>query len=241
MFVITGGGSGIGRALTESLVARGSRVLIVGRREQLLQETAKLSNSIDYIQADIASEVGLQSLVMRLKYENSLSGLIHNAGVIDPIMPMADLEPQAWRKILSINLDAPFFLTQALKQQLVGGRVLHVGSGAAYFPVAGWAPYCVSKAGLAMLTKCWQLECPEIAFASVMPGIIDTDMQAQIRASTSMQQDKYEFFLNLKKNHQLLSVQQVASYLTWLLLDIESTEFSSKEWDIYESYAKFPE
>lgn len=241
MFVITGGGSGIGRALTEALVARGYSVLIIGRRVEPLKDLVKSSSKVEYVCADVASPEGRSQIIQALSAYDKLEGLIHNAGIIDPIVPISALDDSAWRAIMATNLDAPFFLTKALKNKLLGGRVLHIGSGAAHFPVAGWAPYCVSKAGLSMLTRCWQLECPEIATACVMPGIIDTDMQATIRQSTHMTEEKHAFFVNLKHNQQLLSVTQVALFLTRLLLDIERTEYCSKEWDIYESFAEFPQ
>lgn len=241
MFVITGGGTGIGRALAKALVARSQSVLIVGRRPEPLKEMAHTSSQVEYVCADVSSPEGRMQIMSALQAHDKLAGLIHNAGIIDPILPMSELDESAWRAVMATNLDAPFFLTQALKNKLIGGRVLHIGSGAAHFPVGGWAPYCVSKAGLSMLTRCWQLECPEIATACVMPGIIDTDMQATIRASTRMTEEKHAFFVNLKQKQQLLSAKQVASFLTWLLLDVEKTEYCSKEWDIYESFAEFPQ
>ena len=235
MFVVTGGGSGIGGALAQALAARGREVLIVGRRESCLRDVAALSPKIQYFCADVASAEGRQSLVNHLVGHASLEGLVHNAGVIDPILPMAELRDEDWRAVMATNLDAPFFLTKALMHQLEDARVLHVGSGAAYFPVVGWAPYCVSKAGLSMLTQCFQLEYPSLAIASVMPGIIDTAMQASIRASTHMTKEKHDFFVDLKLKQQLLTVESVAAYLTWLLLDVEKSEYVSKEWDIYEA------
>ena len=82
---------------------------------------------------------------------------------------------------LATNLDAPLFLTQLLRSNLTGGRVLNVGSGAAHFAVAGWSAYCVAKAALYRLTDCWRHEIADISFTSVKPGIIDTPMQKEIR------------------------------------------------------------
>jgi benzil reductase ((S)-benzoin forming) len=241
VFVVTGGGSGIGRALTKALVVRGQSVMIVGRRVECLQEVSKFSSNISYISADVSTDEGLTKIVHALADSEKLKGLVHNAGIIDPILPMSDLSRTAWRNVMATNLDAPFFLTQALKEKLVGGRVLNIGSGAAYFPISGWAPYCVSKAGLSMLTRCWQLECPDVAFASVMPGIIDTDMQALIRQSMHMDEEKHAFFVRLKNTQQLLTVENVAAYLVWLLLDVDLSAYCSKEWDIYESFAESPD
>lgn len=125
------------------------------------------------------------------------------------------------------------FLTQRLYNKLANGRVLNIGSGAAYFPMKGWSAYCVSKAALSMLTRCWQLESEFIAFAHVMPGIIDTQMQATARSDSNIDNEKIDFYRRLKEHNRLISPETVAAFLTWLLLDIDSDTFSAQEWDIY--------
>jgi NAD(P)-dependent dehydrogenase (short-subunit alcohol dehydrogenase family) len=241
VFVITGGGSGIGRALALALNNLGHPVVIVGRRQSCLDEVVAQAQQIKACCADVATPFGRQTLVDYLRQFQRLQALVHNAGMIEPICTLRELPEVAWRTLMATNLDAPLYLTQALYPQLIGGRVLHIGSGAAYFPVQGWGGYCVSKAALSMLTRCWQLEHPEIAVASVMPGIIDTDMQAVIRASTNMDSVKHDYFLELKRTNRLLSPQTVGEYLAHLLLEVSSTEFVSKEWDIYTDGAhEFP-
>jgi len=234
VFVITGGGSGIGRALAYALAKRNKSVLIVGRRESILVETAEFSPLIDYVAADVAIPAGRQQVLMRLEGVSLLEGLIHNAGVIDPIAPILSIDEMGWRQVMATNLDAPLFLSQLLYNKLIKGRVLHIGSGAAYFPVVGWAAYCASKAALSMLTRCWQLESERVSFASVMPGIIDTDMQAQIRKASHMQPEKSDFFKRLHETKQLLTADTVALFLCWLLLDIDTEHYVSQEWDIYD-------
>ena len=86
-----------------------------------------------------------------------------------------------------------------------------------------------------MLTRCWQIESAGIAFASVMPGIIDTNMQATIRGASHMNPDKLDFFNRLKNNNKLLTPETVADFLCWLLLDLDVSTYCSKEWDIYDT------
>lgn len=234
MFVITGGGSGLGQALALALAQRECQVLIVGRHVQTLQETARQNPNITYCCADVSQESERQHLADYLAAQSDLQGLIHNAGIIEPIMPLRAITLEDWRACMSTNLEAPLFLTQLLWSKLSQARVLHIGSGAAYLAITGWAAYCVSKAGLAMLTRCWQAEYPTLAVASVMPGIIDTPMQTSIRASNHMALDKHEFFCRLKTAHQLLSPATVACFLVWLLLDASSELYGSQEWDIYD-------
>lgn len=235
MFVVTGGGSGIGSALAVALAAKGKSVFIIGRHEDALVETARLSPLINYVCADVSLPEGRQRIKACLQSVPVIQGLIHNAGIIDPISPTSDIDEAAWRACMATNLDAPLFLTQLLAAQLSGGRVLNISSGAAHFPVMGWTAYCVSKAALSMLTRCWQTESTGIAFASVMPGIIDTNMQAKIRAAKHMDVDKIDFFKRLKQTDRLLSPKTAADFLCWLLLDIDSSTYVSKEWDIYDT------
>jgi NAD(P)-dependent dehydrogenase (short-subunit alcohol dehydrogenase family) len=235
VFIITGGGSGLGKALALALAGRDKPVLIVGRREQLLQETASLSPYIDYLCADIATEEGLNLLVHHAASAPQISALINNAGTLKPIMPMQDISPQDWQQALNTNLNAALFLPQKLAHQLSNGRVLNISSGAAYFAIKGWAAYCVTKAALSMLTKCWQLESEDIAFASVMPGIADTDMQAMAREGVNMDGEHADFYKQLKLKNKLVSPDTVAQFLVWLLLDIDKEHYQSREWDIYDT------
>ena len=235
VFVITGGGSGIGRALAVELAKRDKKVLVVGRRQNLLEETTALSPLITACCADVSTTKGRKTIVAALENTEFIQGLIHNAGVIEPITPLAEIAESEWEQAIATNLNAPLFLTQLVLPKLhKQGRVLHIGSGAAHFPVSAWAAYCVSKAGLSMLTRCWQLEFghEHTAFTSVMPGIIDTQMQAVIRNAESMHPKKLEFFHQLFTEKKLLSPNTVAQFLTWLLLTIPAEQYASQEWDI---------
>ena len=235
MFVVTGGGRGLGRALAIALAGRCKSVLIIGRHEEDLSSTASCSPLINYLCADVSLPEGRQQIKAYLQPVPAIYGLIHNAGIIDPISAAADIDEASWHACMATNVDAPLFLTQLLTDKLRNGRVLNISSGAAHFPVAGWAAYCVSKAALSMLTRCWQIESTHIAFTSVMPGIADTNMQAQIRAASHMNPEKLDFFKRLKQDNRLLSSSTVAAFLCWLLLDIDRAEYVSKEWDIYDT------
>jgi benzil reductase ((S)-benzoin forming) len=234
VFLLTGGGSGIGQALAHALATRGKRVMIVGRRKQLLAETAAFSPFINYLCADIATDEGRRQIRSHLQAIRSIEGLIHNAGIIEPISPVATIDESSWQRIMATNLHAPLFLTQLLLDKLSEGRVLHLGSGAAYFPVKGWAGYCVSKAALAMLTRCWQLESQSTAFGSVQPGVVDTQMQSLVRKAEFMDKKGRQFYSRLQQEGRLIAPATVALFLCWLLLDVGKEPYCAKEWDIYD-------
>lgn len=235
MFVITGGGSGIGKALALSLAKRDKEVLIIGRREKLLHETAASAANIHYLCADVATAEGIQTIKTYLTSVSQIEALVNNAGTLSPLDVLKDVTPEAWQNALNTNLNAALYLPQSLYDKLNQGRVLNIGSGAAYFAIKGWGAYCVTKAALSMLTKCWQLESRSIAFTSAMPGISDTDMQAIARSGTNPDHEGSLFYTRLKDSNRLVSPETVAAFLTWLLLDTDKETYLSKEWDIYDA------
>lgn len=236
LFIITGGGTGIGKSLALNLADRGERILIVGRREQPLKDTSKLSENIEYISADITSLDEQQKVVdVACEITSNIKGLVHNAGTIMPIETITKISKDDWLKTLATNVEPALFLTQSFYPYMSGGRVLNISSGAAHFPVKGWAAYCVSKAALSMLTRCWQMDIDNLYVASVMPGIIDTDMQNLIRHTEHMDSEKLDFFKKLKQNNQLITPETTAAFLSWLLIDVSPEQFISKEWDIYDT------
>ena len=235
MFVITGGGSGIGRALAIELASKEKPVLIIGRRENLLQEVAQQSPLINYLSADISLSSGRQKLVDYLKTHDTIDGLIHSAGTIEPVAKIGEIDESAWRKSLETNIDSPLFLTQKLLPKLKNGRVLQIGSGAAYMPISGWTAYCCAKAALSMMVRCWKIE-NNLTIASVMPGIVATDMLAfGYSDPKKMSDEQYDFYRDLREKNLLLDVDTVASFLSWLLLQVPADEYTAKEWDIYDS------
>lgn len=235
MYLITGGGSGIGKALALALAKRNKPVFIIGRRENLLQETASLSSNIGYLCADVSTSQGRELIKSGLNHIPYIHALINNAGTLEPTVPLKEISFGNWHQALNTNVDPALFLPQLLYDKLSGGRVLNVGSGAAYFPIKGWGTYCVSKAALAMLTQCWQIESESIAFASVMPGIIDTHMQAIARQGLNLDMEQVNFYRRLKEHNRLISPETVAEFFIWLLLDVDKKTYVSREWDIYDT------
>ncbi len=235
VFIITGGGSGIGKALALALAKQGQSVLIIGRREQALQETASASPLIKYLRADVSTDEGLHAIQSHVSNVSNISGLVNNAGTLGPIVPIREMKREEWHHTLRTNVDAPLFLSQLLYDKLNNGRVLNIGSQAAYFAIKGWSAYCSSKATLAMLSQCWQLESQSVAFASVKPGIIDTDMQTIARAGVNMDSEHTQFYRRLKENNRLIAPETVAEFLSWLLLTVDRDTYVSQEWDIYET------
>ena len=183
MFVITGGSSGIGKALAKNLASRKQSVLILGRNQKELTQIASSSPHIHMLQANLTSLEGRRAVTRYLHNKTHLQGLIHCAGIIEPVLPLHILDEAGWRAILEINLTVPFLLTQCLHKKLIDGRVIYISSHLAYTPSRALSPYCISKLALSSLTRCWQLEYPKIASTSVLPGMVDTLMQTRVSDS----------------------------------------------------------
>lgn len=114
--------------------------------------------------------------------------LINNAGVIDPIGHLADLDPEAYSQAIDINLKGVMHGMRAampLMQEAGAGTIINVSSGAAHGPVEGWAAYCSGKAGAHMLTRVADKEAREsgLRILGLSPGTVATQMQREIKAS----------------------------------------------------------
>ena len=233
---ITGASSGIGRAAALYFAARGYSVVLIARRLERLEEVAEAVNpevrSL-VVQADLSTDEGIDHVIASLR-GLKLALLIHNAAMIQPISELMEVSRSAWRRHLTLNLEAPLFITQALTHELKGGRVIHISGGAAHKSIAGWGAYCVSKAALYRLWESFkgELASRDVTLASVRPGVVDTEMQAEIRSSDDPAFVQRPYFEALKVEGQLKSAEEVAAYLYYLFSEVPSEELSAREWDI---------
>ncbi len=234
MFIVTGGGTGIGQALAWRLAELDHSVLICGRTADTLSVTqSRFPDNIAVIVGDLTQPDTIGEIQDKLEAK-PITGLVQNAAQLTPIAPLSEVSLEAFRAQQNTNVDAPLALFQALKPQLSGGRVLHLSSAAAHYPFASWGAYCISKASLFMMYQILKTECPDINFGSVMPGVTDTAMQAQIRDAVDMPTGDRVYFKDLHQSQRLLAPSVVAQFLGWLLLSAKVSEFSGQEWDIYD-------
>ena len=232
--IVTGGGTGIGKAITLSLAATGRNVLICGRRQDKLKETQK--SNPDYIRilkADIASEEDRRHIAAEVADEQ-LEFLVHNAAVLGKISHIGNLSLADWRQTMKINVEAPLFLTQELMPRMKKTRILHISSGAANHPISGWSAYCASKAALYMLFQMQneELKEREILTGSIRPGIVDTEMQDYIRQADVTKYTNMQRFHDLHNNNKLESVDRVAKMVCWMLIEASDEKFIEKEYDL---------
>jgi uncharacterized oxidoreductase len=181
--LVTGGGSGIGLALAKRFAARGNRVVICGRRIEVLAGAKRSTPSFETLQCDVSSETGRIALAeeARMRFP-ALNVLVNNAGIQNRPAPL--LQPQDWsahRAELATNLDGPLHLTMLLLPHLSKapfGAVLNVTSGLAFAPIAAMPTYCLTKAALHSFTLSLrhQLKDTALDVVEIVPPAVDTDL-----------------------------------------------------------------
>lgn len=192
--LVTGAGSGIGRAVAMALDQDGWSVVLAGRREDNLEETASLCiyNQALPVPTDIADPQSVRQLFGQIK-ENfgRLDLLFNNAGTNAQIMPLEELPLEAWRQVFDTNVTGAFLCTQeAFKlmksQDPTGGRIINNGSISAHVPRPFAAPYTASKHAVTGLTKATALEGRpfNIACGQIDIGNASSAMTQKIEAGT---------------------------------------------------------
>ena len=158
--MITGAGSGVGRAVAVGLSAAGFCVVLVGRRQAALEETrARLSGEALVAPADIGDPVQAESAFARTGERfGRLDLLFNNAGMGTPAVPIEDLRFEQWQAVVAVNLTGAFLCTQQAVRMMKaqtprGGRIINNGSISADRPRPHSAPYTATKHAITGLTK----------------------------------------------------------------------------------------
>lgn len=188
--LVTGARGGMGAATVLALAEAGATVIATGRRDGDCAEVVAAVVARGGKAADFALDVGdLAAIPARAAAALALYGrvdiLVNNAATIAPMAKLSALDPLAFDRSLTVNVSGPAALVSALWPSLKGGRVINVVSGAANHAMSGWSAYCAGKAALLMLTRSIELEGADIGLRgfAFAPGLVDTDMQASIRAA----------------------------------------------------------
>jgi NAD(P)-dependent dehydrogenase (short-subunit alcohol dehydrogenase family) len=172
--LITGGGSGIGRASAVALAAGGMDVLVIGRREQSLRDTADLHPGIRYLVGDITEAADVAAAVrVAAAAHDRIDVVVNNAGIINPA-PLEKIEEGAALAVWRTNVLAPTLLAKAALPYLVRTRgvIINVSSTFGGKPAPGVSQYGASKAALEQLTRSWAVELADrgVRVNAVAPG-----------------------------------------------------------------------
>ena len=192
--LVTGAGSGIGKATTLALLRAGYTVVLAGRRLDALERTiaeAKVSTSQALA---IPTDVGDAASVIALFDETReafgrLDLLFNNAGIGAPAVPLEDITLDQWNQVVAVNLTGPFLCTQAAfrlmkSQKPMGGRIINNGSISAHTPRPFSAPYTATKHAISGLTRSTALDgrAYHIACGQIDIGNAATEMTAKMKA-----------------------------------------------------------
>jgi len=191
--IITGASRGIGEATARHLAKLGAHVVLAARShrsiERIATEIREAGGKAIAIPTDVAKSDDVAALVARAVRETGqLDLLVNNAGLIDPIARITDSDPEAWGKVIDVNVKGVYHgLRHAMPimTQQGHGTIVNISSGAANSFLEGWSHYCASKAAVLRLTGVAHKEGAQLGVRVVglSPGTVATQMQEHIRDS----------------------------------------------------------
>ncbi|MCS6944791.1 MAG: SDR family NAD(P)-dependent oxidoreductase [Sutterellaceae bacterium] len=240
LYIVTGASRGLGRALAQQLLQPQRLLLTIARRpDHTLEAIAAMKGAkIEQWALDLAHGVGAAARLHAWLHAQpgerfARATLINNAGLLGHVGPLDAADAEVLATTLRVDLEAPLLLTSAFlratRRWSAERRVLNVSSGAGRRPIAGWAAYCAAKAGLDHFARVVALDeqrLPNPArIVSLAPGIIDTDMQAELRAADPAGFPDLEQFRAFKAQGQLATPEAAAQRL---LAYLARTDFGSQ-------------
>ena len=212
--VLTGHSRGLGAAIAAELAGRGIPVLALARQQ------GAATQGVTQVALDLSDTAALCAWLAGGTLKSYLADadtalLINNAGMLQPVGPLTGHDPAEIARAIGLNVATPLMLAAAVAAlDVAERRVLHVSSGAGRNAYPGWAVYCASKAALDHHARAAALDQVDgLRIVSLAPGVIDTDMQAQIRATDVEQFPLREQFQALKANGALASPEDCAERL----------------------------
>ncbi len=216
-YIITGVSRGIGKALAEHFLSKNQSVIGIGRTNSIQNP------NFQFIELDLLDSSAIQNFQLPTT-ENEEIILINNAGIIGDIERISSMKADSIDEIMQVNVVAPIKLTRKVSEFCGNSKqftLVNISSGAGKRPIPSWAGYCASKAAIDLFSQTFLLEEQELGkrtrVYSVSPGVIDTDMQVQIRATDASSFSSLENFQKLKTEQKLETPERIALKLDILL------------------------
>jgi NAD(P)-dependent dehydrogenase (short-subunit alcohol dehydrogenase family) len=208
--VVTGAGTGIGRAIARRLADEGARLTLLARDETRLRDVARgaATKSVDIRDHD----------AVRAAFAEPLDALVANAGVGGPNEPG---ETDRWEDIIQTNLHGTYWCCRAAEPHLAdGGRIVVTSSILARIGVPGYTAYCASKAGLLGMVRAFAAELAprRIQVNAICPGWVNTDMAWDGLAAISEKRDEaFEIAMREVPLRRMSEPEEIAGTVAWLL------------------------
>jgi len=223
--IVTGHTKGLGAALAANLLARGVPVLGLARSRSP-ELAAAYPELFEEVELDLADSVALAGWLAGSVLDAYLDGtgavlLLNNAGMVSPVGPLDAQDPLAVLRAVQLNVAAPMALAAAVVRASGGAqrRILHISSGAGRNAYPGWSVYCATKAALDQHARAVALDGGRgVRICSLAPGVIDTGMQAEIRAVPEERFPLRQRFVDLKETGTLVDPDECAEQMVDYLL-----------------------
>jgi benzil reductase ((S)-benzoin forming) len=216
-YIITGISRGIGKALAEHFLSKNQSVIGIGRTNSIQNP------NFHFIELDLLDSSAIENLQFPIIQSEEII-LINNAGIIGNIERISSMKEDCIDEIMQVNVIAPIKLTRKISEFCGNSKqftLVNISSGAGKRPIPSWAGYCASKAAIDLFSQTFLLEELELGKTtkvySVAPGVIDTDMQVQIRATKESSFSSLENFQKLKSEQKLETPERIALKLDKLL------------------------
>ncbi len=230
--LITGASRGIGEAAARKLAGYGANVVLAARSARDIERIAgEIGQNASAITCDVSNHQDVKRAVeFAQKRFGTLDIVVNNAGTIEPVSRIETSDPDAWSKVVDINLKGVYYALHAAYPALKasgGGIIINLSSGAATGALEGWSHYCATKAAVLSLTKCAHKEWSEegIRVVGLSPGTVATDMQTAIKASGVNPVSQLDWSAHIP-------AEWVGEAIAWLTTDAareyDGTDFSLK-------------
>jgi len=227
--IVTGGGRGLGRAIAETLASLGAHVVIASRNAPELDEVVlrikrARGRALAYA-ADVSDERQVQDLVINTeRWVGPATILVNNAGIIEPITPLARSDATTWLRHIAINLGGVYLTTRAVLPGMLErgyGRIVNISSHAAERPSAGWTAYTAGKAAVEQLTRSLgvELERTGVTVCALRPGKVETALQERVRRSSAEDFPRVEEYREAKRAGQVADPKDRARIVAYLVSD----------------------
>ena len=193
MAVITGGGTGIGRAIALAFVREGAKVAVAGRRREKLEETLAIlkqeGGEALAVECDVTKAADTERVVKAAEdYFGKVNVLVNNAGALS-VSTVETISEADWDRVMATNVKGPFLMSRAVlpgMRRAGGGSIVNIGSVLGMAAIRDRAAYCASKGGVTMLTKAMALDHAgdKIRVNCVCPSIVESEMTENLFAET---------------------------------------------------------